>query len=51
MEVLKKMEPIINDYFRFKSIDEMEQTEKQFNEMIEDQDGFSDDISADDLFN
>ena len=23
MEVLKKMEPIINDYFRFKSIDEM----------------------------
>jgi RecA/RadA recombinase len=50
MEVLKSMEPIINDYFRFKSLDEMEQTEKQFNEMIEDPEGFSDDISADDLF-
>ena len=51
MEVLKSMEPIINDYFRFKSLDEMEQTEKQFNEMIEDPEAFSDDISADDLFN
>jgi RecA/RadA recombinase len=51
MEVLKSMEPIINDYFRFKSLDEMEQTEKQFNEMIEDPESFSDDISADDLFN
>ena len=50
MEVLKAMEPIINDYFRFKSLDEMEQTEKQFNEMIEDTEGFSDDVSADDLF-
>lgn len=50
MEVLKAMEPIINDYFRFKSLDEMEQTEKQFNEMIEDPEGFSDDVSADDLF-
>ena len=50
MEVLKAMEPIVNDYFRFKSLDEMEQTEKQFNEMIEDPEGFSDDISADDLF-
>jgi len=50
MEVLKSMEPIVNDYFRFKSLDEMEQTEKQFNEMIEDPEGFSDDISADDLF-
>jgi hypothetical protein len=50
MEVLKSMEPIINDYFRFKSLDEMEQTEKQFNEMIEDPEGFSDDVSADDLF-
>jgi RecA/RadA recombinase len=50
MEVLKAMEPIINGYFRFKSLDEMEQTEKQFNEMIEDPEGFSDDVSADDLF-
>lgn len=52
MEVLKKMEPIINDYFRFKSLDEIEEVEKKFNEIIEDDDsnGFSDDISADDLF-
>ena len=55
MEVLKKMEPIVNDYFRFKSLDEIEQVEKEFNEVIGDDDvddnGFSDDVSADDLFN
>jgi len=52
MEVLKKMEPIINDYFRFKSLDEIEEVEKKFNEIIEDDEnnGFSDDVSADDLF-
>ena len=53
-EVLEKMAPIVNDYFRFKSLDEIEEVEKKFNEIIEDDDdsnGFSDDISADDLFN
>lgn len=53
MDVLKKMEPIVNDYFKFKSLDEIEETEKQFNEMIEDDgDDFkdSDTIDADDLF-
>jgi len=53
-EVLEKMAPIVNDYFRFKSLDEIEETEKQFNQMIEedvDDNGFSDDVSADDLFN
>jgi len=53
-EVLEKMAPIVNDYFRFKSLDEIEETEKQFNKMIEedvDDNGFSDDLSADDLFN
>lgn len=54
-EVLEKMAPIVNDYFRFKSLDEIEETEKQFNQMIEDDgtddNGFSDDLSADDLFN
>jgi RecA/RadA recombinase len=34
MDVLKKMEPIVNDYFRFKSLDEIEQVEKQFNEIV-----------------
>lgn len=53
-EVLEKMAPIVNDYFRFKSLDEIEETEKQFNQMIDDgsdDNGFSDDVSADDLFN
>jgi hypothetical protein len=53
-EVLERMAPIVNDYFRFKSLDEIEEVEKKFNEIIESEDdsnGFSDDISADDLFN
>jgi RecA/RadA recombinase len=52
-EVLERMAPIVNDYFRFKSLDEIEEVEKKFNEIIESEDdsnGFSDDISADDLF-
>ena len=55
MDVLKKMEPIVNDYFRFKSLDEIEETEKQFNSIIGDEDtddnGFSDNVDAEDLFN
>ena len=55
MDVLKKMEPIVNDYFRFKSLDEIEQVEKEFNAIVGDDEdvddnGFSDNISADDLF-
>lgn len=56
MDVLKKMEPIVNDYFRFKSLDEMAEVEKKFNEAIgsdeEDTDGFSnsEDIDAGDFF-
>lgn len=52
MDVLKKMEPIVNDYFRFKSIDEIESTEKQFNEVLgsDESDEFQDDVDADDLF-
>jgi RecA/RadA recombinase len=34
MEVLEKMAPIVNDYFRFKSLDEIEQVEKEFNDII-----------------
>jgi RecA/RadA recombinase len=53
-EVLERMAPIVNDYFRFKSLDEIEEVEKKFNSIIEDgsddSNGFSDDISADDLF-
>ena len=54
MEVLKKMDPIVNDYFRFKSIDEMEQAEKEFNSVIEEEskDDYtdSDSIDAGDFF-
>jgi len=52
-EVLDKMAPIVNDYFRFKSIDEMDKVESQFNEMIGDDDdsnGFTDASDADDIF-
>lgn len=51
-EVLEKMAPIVNDYFRFKSLDEIETVEKQFNEMIDDDDsnGFTDASDADDIF-
>jgi RecA/RadA recombinase len=53
-EVLEKMAPIVNDYFRFKSLDEIEETEKQFNEMMGDEDddtnGFTDASDADDIF-
>ena len=34
MEVLEKMAPIVNDYFRFKSLDEIEQVEKEYNDII-----------------
>ena len=48
MDVLKKMEPIINDYFRFKSLDELEEVEKEFNDAIGDEDDdFTDSDSID----
>lgn len=52
MDVLKKMEPIVNDYFRFKSLDEIEEVERKFNEIIENDDsnGFLDSDDADELF-
>jgi RecA/RadA recombinase len=54
-EVLLKMEPIVNDYFRFKTIDEIEEVEKKFNDIIEDDEdddtnGFTDSVDADDIF-
>jgi RecA/RadA recombinase len=55
MDVLKKMEPIVNDYFRFKSLDEIEETEKQFNEIVgadeEIEAPDSDSFDAGDFFN
>ena len=53
-EVLERMAPIVNDYFRFKSLDEIEEVEKKFNEIIEDDEddsnGFVDSADADDIF-
>lgn len=54
-EVLEKMAPIVNDYFRFKSIDEIEETENQFNKLIDSEDedetnGFTDLSDAEDIF-
>ena len=42
MEVLKKMEPIVADYFKFKSIDELEEIERQFLATIQDDDSEAD---------
>ena len=47
------MAPIVNDYFRFKSLDEIEEVEKQFNDIVEEDDdtnGFVDSSDADDIF-
>ena len=33
-DVLNSMAPIINDYFRFKSLDEIEQVEKEFEQIV-----------------
>jgi len=56
-EVLEKMAPIVNDYFRFKSLDEIEEVEKKFNQIVGDEEeddddtnGFSDSVDADDIF-
>jgi RecA/RadA recombinase len=54
-KVLEKMAPIVNDYFRFKSIDEIEEVEKKFNSIIgeedeDDSNGFTDAADADDMF-
>lgn len=54
-EILEAMNPIVNDYFRFKSLDEIEDVEKQFNEAMgddedDDTNGFTDSADADDIF-
>lgn len=53
-QVLENMAPIVNDYFRFKSLDEVEAVEKQFNDVMgddeDDSNGFTDASDADDIF-
>lgn len=54
-EVLEKMAPIVNDYFRYKSIDEVEEIEKKFNEIVSDDEETeypdSESFDAGDFFN
>lgn len=52
-EVLERMAPIVNEYFSFKSLDEIEMVEDEFNSIIGDEDdsnGFTDAADADDIF-
>lgn len=35
-EILEKLNPIVSDYFKFKSLDEIEEVEKQFDEIMND---------------
>lgn len=53
MDVLKKMEPIVNDYFRFKSLEEIEASEQEFDKLVDQADEFTDidSVDADDIFN
>ena len=51
-DVLERMAPIVNDYFRFKSLDEIEEVENEFNNIIggddeDDNDGYVDSDAAD----
>lgn len=50
-DVLESMAPIVNDYFRFKSLDEIEETEKEFEQMMggddDEGDGYVDSDAAD----
>ena len=50
-EVLERMAPIINDYFRFKSLDEIEEVENEFNKIVghddDEGDGYVDGDAAD----
>lgn len=54
MDVLKSMEPIVNDYFRYKSLDEIEEVERKFNSIVESEEDvsneFVDSSDAEDLF-
>lgn len=48
-KVLNKMEPIIHNYFKYKSLSEQEEAEKEFEKIVE-VDDFQDDVDAGDLF-
>jgi hypothetical protein len=49
-DVLKSLEPIVNDYFRYKSLDEMENSEKEFEETFNEVEDNDKGMDADDFF-
>lgn len=52
-QVLESMAPFVNDYFKFKSIEELNESENQFNQLMGDDDetnGFTDVSDANDIF-
>lgn len=52
-DILNKLEPIVNSYFKYKSIEEIEEVEKEFDKIVGDEDdsnGFSDSFDADYIF-
>ena len=49
-DVLKALEPIVNDYFRFKSLDEMENSEKEFEEAFNEEENNDEGMDADTFF-
>jgi RecA/RadA recombinase len=49
-EVLQRMAPIVNGYFKYKSFDEMQEFEEQFAQLEEAMDDFRDISDADELF-
>lgn len=51
-EILNRMEPIVNDYFKYKSLDEMEEDQKKYEEIEKlNDDGLDvDNVDASDLF-
>jgi RecA/RadA recombinase len=49
-EVLQRMAPIVNGYFKYKSFDEMQEFEEQFAQLEESMDEFRDISDADELF-
>lgn len=51
MDVMKKLEPIVNDYFKFKSLAEIEAVEKEFDDIIEStEDANSDEFNTENFF-
>ena len=49
-EVLQRMAPIVNGYFKYKSFDEMQEFEEEFSKLEESMDEFRDISDADELF-